>query len=69
MNKWAVFAKVKGVWRFEGFVEEAEVNREKQVCEQENGPDSYRAHLFVDDSDYAARQKGTINHDPTRDVL
>ena len=49
MTKWAMFVKVNGVWRFEGFVEEALLNKAEKECESENGPGSFRAHLFVDD--------------------
>lgn len=68
MNKWAVFTKVNGTWRFEGFVEEAELNREKIVCERDNGPGSYRAHLFVDDNESALKDRNFPGN-LMRDVL
>lgn len=49
--KWATFAKVNGVWRFEGFVEEGRLVGMARECEAENGPASFRAHIFVDDKE------------------
>lgn len=49
MIKWAMFTKVNGSWRFEGFVEEAALEKARKECEADNGPDSFRACLFVDD--------------------
>lgn len=69
MNKWAIFSRVNGVWRFDGFTEEADISHEKMCCERDNGPGSFRATLFVDETDVATKNKGSAQHDLTRDVL
>lgn len=47
--KWAMFVRFKGVWRFEGFLEnDQKLIQVQEDVERVHGKGTFRAHLFQD---------------------